>query len=463
MPTTQRGIRQRMLELEPLFGRTVAITSLTTTTAVVNQLATGTLPAGKYTDTHLLRPNQSAAANADRLRICSNFTASSGTFTHVGTNYADTTATDEFLEIWEHDPFLADLAIQAALNNLRYVDEYVLPTTSNSNVYSLHGDATNGINWSEAPSELLKVYYRPSPVLSNNRYFEKWNQLTSAGVQQPDHWVISGGGSSMALDESIDDTNVYGMRRRTVAVTRATNNVTLLQRVRLLDQGLIANLRGQTVTAVGVGRGLAASQLRIGWQDGVNTNLSSYHAGSGGFTELTVAATVDSAATRLDVLAQVNTTDGAPFLAELYLMVGSVNDAVRNDNYDKHELRLGRDYYLEGMNPVLVRTTRNYALGAQLVVETQRPWPRFDVTRVRSGSADADTSDVPEDDAAQMAIAEMWASLSARDSGNRVASTKALEWARRVAPIKAGYQYSDPEERLIPLGSGLGPSPWRPR
>lgn len=460
MATTLLAIRRRMLEYEPIFGRSVALSSLTTTTAVANQLATGTVPAGKYTDKWMLRAD--ASDSADRIRIASNFASSTGTFIHAGTDYADTTATGEVMEVWEYDPFLADLAVQQALDNLRYVDEFIFPTTQNSNIYSFHGDGVSGIDWVNAPADAIKVYYRPSPVLSNNRYFEKWNVISSGGVQQPDHYVLAGSGGTMALDESINDNASYGMRRRSLALTRASVNLSLTQRVRLLDQGLINSLRGQTITAVGYGLSSVASQLRLAIAGGVTTMNSSYHTGAATYEELTASVTVGATENRLLFGIEVNGDNTVCYLAELYLMVGSINDAVRNDNYEKTELRHGRDYVLENLNPLLLRTNRSYGLGSQLVVAVQRPWPRFDTTRVRAGSADSDTSDVPLHDVAWMAIAEMWSALSARNSGNALAREKAREWALKVAPMKAVYQYSD-EERLMPLTTLAGPAPWRPR
>ena len=75
-------------------------------------------------------------------------------------------------------------------------------------------------------------------------------------------------------------------------------------------------------------------------------------------------------------------------MAELYLMVGSVNDAVRDDNYDKHELRYGRDY---GYGNIVMQS-----MGATGQYLTSPNWQRLGMARDRvfeiSWSAATDTA-----------------------------------------------------------------------
>ena len=96
MPSLKE-IRREMYRRHPgALGRTESIASLTTTTAVVNALATGVIDSEKFVRKWMLRAE--AASAADRVRIVKTFASASGTFTHEGTNYADTTATSEKLD-----------------------------------------------------------------------------------------------------------------------------------------------------------------------------------------------------------------------------------------------------------------------------------------------------------------------------------------------------------------------------
>ena len=93
--TTLKSIRRAMyLRPGSGVGQTEVIASLTTTTAVVSKLATGTINSEKYLRKWLIRA-EAASQPADRERSCSAFSSSTGTFTHAGANYADTTATSE--------------------------------------------------------------------------------------------------------------------------------------------------------------------------------------------------------------------------------------------------------------------------------------------------------------------------------------------------------------------------------
>ena len=71
-------------------GILAPLTSLSTTTAVASTWATGAQYLSEYFSRNYLVRSE-AASNADWLRSCSAFAGSTGTWTHDGTNYSDTT------------------------------------------------------------------------------------------------------------------------------------------------------------------------------------------------------------------------------------------------------------------------------------------------------------------------------------------------------------------------------------
>ena len=131
MASSLKEIAREILNHRELgLGRVETIASLTTTTAVVTALATGGRSAQEFVEKWMLRRDTATAA--DRLRRCTSFTSSSGTLTHAGTNYADTTATSESIEIWDIEPKFVDQAINATLHRLKREDREIFPRTEGS-------------------------------------------------------------------------------------------------------------------------------------------------------------------------------------------------------------------------------------------------------------------------------------------------------------------------------------------
>lgn len=382
-----KSIRQRMLKIDPSLGRVESIASLTTTTAVVSALATGTVGAGKFATKWILRPDTAQAADRLRVTTTTGFAASTGTLTHAGTNYADTTATNESLEIHEFEPYLLDNAICAAMRSTRFLDYSILPTLQNTR-YSLES-----LSWIVEPSDIVKVEKYPIPILNNNRGFEKWNGYTS-GSLVPDGWTLAGTSATFARNTT-SRTGAYSL-----AVTRAGTDATVSLTIPILDTGVSDdNLRGETVTAVCVGRSGQANSLvvTIASQKADGTSIlsedSSAHTGGGGWEEISKEHTVSATADQIVITATVN-VDETALIDELYVCIGSLNDAIRRNNLTSG-YRVRSLKFEQGQPPVMYLSAGGR--GGCLLVQSQRPYEQFTQSRIDAGTADADSTDAPLD------------------------------------------------------------------
>lgn len=373
-------------------GRTEAIASLTTTTAVVTALATGTVTAGKYGGKWMLRAETATAADRVRLSTETGFASATGTLTHAGAVYADTTATSEFIELCEYEPYLYDDAIQTTLQSLNREDRLEFPTRNGVTHYWL-----NDASWVTEPRDVLKVTLKTSPVLSRNRYFEQWNSVNASGIPVPDWWVISGAAATVARSTAQVRTGQYS-----AAITRSGTDALLTQTVGLLDTGIIAtggsgSLIAQSVQVVLVGNSAVASQLR-GWMsfDGgvTKTYTTAYHTGGSGFEELlSVNTTIPATATNVSFGVSVEGSNTVCYGDDCYLVFSGVNDSVRRDEYPEEDIT-DRISYDQGAGTLRMNTPP-YGWGSQLCVYSMRPYSGFDATRLAAGSADADVQDAP--------------------------------------------------------------------
>lgn len=372
-------------------GRTEQIASLTTTTAVVTALATGTVTAGKYGGKWMLRAETANAADRVRLSTETGFASSSGTLTHAGAVYADTTATSEFLELCEYEPYLYDDAIQTTLQSLNREDRLEFPTRNGVTHYWL-----NDASWVTEPRDVLKVTLKTSPVLSRNRYFEQWNTVNTSGIPVPDWWVISGTSATVARSTTQVRTGQYA-----AAFTRSGTDCLLTQTVGLLDTGIIAtggsgSLVAQSLQVIAVCWSAVASQMRawISTDGGVTKTYSTYHTGGSGWEELAVASiTVPASATNVTFGVSVESSNTVCYVDDCYNVVSGVNDSVRRDEYPEEDIT-DRISYDQGADTLRMNTPP-YGWGSQLCVYSMRPYSGFDATRLAAGSADADVQDAP--------------------------------------------------------------------
>lgn len=385
--TTLAQIRQRCLELEPSLGRTVSITSLAAQAVTVTGLAVGTIGARKYTNKWLLRPDASTAA--DRLRFSQDFNSNNGQINHEGAAYSDTTATSESLEIHEHEPYLMDLAVQQTLRTTRFLDRSILPSNLSGEYW------LNALSWIVDPSDITRVGWAASPVATRNRHMEKWNGVSSGGLLVPDDWTLGGTSATFARVASAR-LGAYSLALTSTGSGTATVDAV----VPVLRSGVSNDsLRGRVVTGVAVSRSGAASSHRVrvisesSAGSAISTTNSSYHTGGGYFEELSAEHTVSATAEQVRVRFLQEMDETSKHLDELYLMVGSLNDAVRRDQFPPTWWNVRP--HLEQGQPLLLHGDRR--ADCQIVIESQRPYTTFDAARVASGSADADATDAPLD------------------------------------------------------------------
>ena len=402
--TTLKQFRREMLARVPgsALGRLETIASLTTTTAVVSALATGGDSADRFIGQYGVRAE--TANSADRVRRWTNFATASGTFTHAGTNYADTTATSEFLEILQHEPYLYDAAIQMTLGRLLRQDREIFPTVAGQSLYRLHD-----LTWIKDHGDIMRVAYSPNPVVTRDRYFESWNTINTSGTPQLDNWTLAGASATYARSTTSAHRSQYS-----VAVTRSGTNATLSQTPGLLINDTAASngedLRGQVFSVTGVGVSSVASQIRVQWNDGTQTVSSSYHTGGGAREELTASGTIASTATTLIVRWSIETDNTVCYLNQLYGYERSaLDDGIRRGEYREEEMP--RETWDQGDVNLGLRLPKR-GRGGQYVVYSRRPYPKFDATRVAAGTADADESDAPVETVAVMAIGRLFEGLA---------------------------------------------------
>lgn len=377
MPTMEDIFRRAVERCGPAVGRTADIASLTTTTAVVTELATGSVGGERYRFHHMVRWD--AASAADYLRICTDFAASTGTLTHDGANYSDTTATGEKLDILNPslEPWLMFPAVNDIVQRMKRLDVTEFPTFPGDRYWL--GD----LSWVERPADVYMVTYRPCPQLSRNRYMERWGAYNTSGALTPDWWSIAGGGT-------MSRSTIGATRGRyTVAVVRATTDATFSQAVGLLEGNGVDSLRSQQVTVVARVRTSTASAVRAFVNDGSAT-YSAFHSGDGTTAELSATITVGASASALSFGIFI-TADTTAYVDECYLVFGAVSDAVRRDSYPEESVnpRWYQDATLSAELPEI-------GWGGQYLFYCVRGYPEFDATRLSSRAAIADTTDAPE-------------------------------------------------------------------
>lgn len=432
MATTLKAIRRRMLEIERDLGRVENIASLTTTTCVVSALAVGSLSDQKFRNHWIVRADSTAIA--DRVRAVTSFTASSGTLTHAGTNYSDTTATSEVVEILAYEPYLFDRAINEAIQQLRRENRTILPTIQGAYEYWL-----TDLSWIEGPDDIKKVEFSTRPVISRNRYFEDWNGYDTSGNLTPDFWSAVGSGTLTRV--SPVTSLPYDNWRNKYALQLVSSSGTFFARqiITLGGYGIASDsLAGSTVSLVGRVYDVdeSGSNVRVGVASGGSFTWTDYHSGAAAIEELTYEYSIPSTATVLAV--EISVADGGTAYAdECYLAYGTLDDAMRRDAYTEHEVPWKIDQ--SGTTPKLILPVQSK--GSQYIVTSTRGYPAFDATRLRSGAADADTTDAPELDAAIGALAILFEGLRGRrNEDTEKFITAAADYRRRFDRLLTGHQ-----------------------
>lgn len=439
MATSLAEVRRRMLELGPEdMGAVYSPSSMTATTVVVAALATGAFNSQKYRDYYILRA--SAASTADRVRRVSSFTPASGTLTHAGANYSDTTVGTELVELWKWEPRLVDESINAALQRCRVNYPVELPAL-NSRRHWLHE-----LDWIEAPSDIKRIEAWTSPQLSRNRYFDTWSEYDSAGKLTPDFWALSGTNATVTRG-----TAVGSKTKHAALLVRAGTNATLSQTVGILDTGVGDDtLRSKTVTVVLRGRVDTASALRVVVTDDVGSGISDFHTGGGAWEELSSSYTVDSSAQTLRIEIQ-NQADSTAYIDECYLVRGSISDAARRDDYERHAI-WDAEYEQTRSLPVILP---RMGTGAYRVWST-RAYPAIPEALLRAGSADALIIDAPRDTLAIGALAHLYQRIGKSENPDRSQERGlGMEWEQQFVEMALDDRYE--------MGTSHGAAPERPR
>lgn len=421
--------RQEMLTIGPEdLGEVLAVASLDTQGVTVTEKATGVVDASIYVGKYLLRPD--ATASADRLKIVTDFDSTGGRFAHEGDAYTDLTETSETLEVHTFAPNLLDEAINTTLGAQMRNPIVELPSLMAGRHW------LNNFSWIRQPADILSIRRTSNPVLSRNRYFDRWNAYDSSGNLTPDDWTLAGASATMARSTTQTWRSGYSC-----AVTRTGADATLTQTVGILQDGVSADtLRSRTVTIVVVAYASTASQVRAKVSDGVVTTHTSYHTGDSTWQELSAEVTLDSAATTLTIAGEVNNSNGTGNFGECYLVYNSLTDSVRRDDWPPAETVYQR-YDQSSSLPV----TLPGAFGTSYEVRSLRPYPKFPAALVRSGSADALISDAPLTLIATGAIYHLYERLAQRKGEDTTRYAQiAAEWGQRWANLSRNHLYMEP-------------------
>jgi hypothetical protein len=387
-----------MIRIGPAdMGALYPVTALAAQSVTSSSAALGGYTNQKWKDYYLLR-REAASQPADRVRRVVSYIASTGQWIHEGAAYGDTTITGEDVELWKYDPLLyVDPSVNEAIKDIRRLQMVELPSLMTER-HTLHG--LPGIS---SIIEIERIEAASSRQLTRNRFFDHWNDRTSAGVLQPDYWTIAGASATMARS-----TTQLWRGKYTLAITRSGTDATVTQVVGLLETGVSADsLRSKQVTAVLVGLASEDIQLRIGINDGVTTTWSSYHTGSSTFEELTVEKTLAATATKCDVVIAINTENAVCNVGEAYAVTDDVTDTDRRGSYPSHRVYPQR---LEQGSSFPVQLFGG-GRGNCFHVYLRRPYAEFTASRIAGGTADADEADAPLEIVAVGALAKMFGRL----------------------------------------------------
>ena len=418
-----------------------AITSLTTTTIVSNSLLFGGISNDRYAGQWAWRPD--TTTTADKTRYITAFASATGTLTHAGANFSDTTATGENVIISRVEPYIVRQAIDSAVRRLKTVDRTEFPFVSGQGWYSL-GEAT----WIRQPSDIVRICYDHSPQITRNRYLQKRNSVNTSGGFVPDWWTVTSNGNSSPFTA----THYRGLK--TYYALQRTGGVDpdLTQTVSMLMSGVGTDPPvGESITAVAVvGPGNDAVVL---------TGTGFSDATSSGTSLQTLSTTVTNGISALDsewtITVQGQTNNTTHEIYEAYMFIGdTLTDAVRRDNFPEYELDRG-DWDFD-QNGVL--TIRMPQIGrGRFIVYSKRAYPGFDNTRLISGAADADSSDAPLDAVCAGALSRIYFGLEGGQSPNY------LYWENQFSQLSRRHLYGYANTMNFVTGGPVMPAPRRVR
>lgn len=409
MATLQSYV-ETILRNAPALGEVMTPTAAAATTITVGGIA------GIYENDHfnrdawLWRPNASTPAT-NRLKGVSDYVGSTGVFTIRGSDYDDTTITNEALFVVYHRPQIYIDAINRVLHKLANLDAEIIPGYGRSTV------PLGTLPWILGEGHIENVYWRYSRMLSRNSDFRKWNDIDSSGALTPDDWTLTGASATMARNTSIIER---GISPYSVAVTRAGTDCYIGQIIAWQSGVSGDSLQGETVTLYARARASVASQVRLRMvetlSDGTTvTTNTSFHSGGGQFEELTSSlVTVNANTVSIEIQGRVEGNNTVVYFSRLGLLWGSIDDSARREDYDAGRSKIPRRYWRYSQMPPALVLPYAPTWGTQIQVEAWRPF--FDATTRLS--ADGDSCDAPEEVVALGAIAVIYRTLAESSSGD---------------------------------------------
>jgi hypothetical protein len=358
---------------EELLGRSVPLSSLTATTAVSSsQLAFGGNSEQKYAQKWMWRYD--TTTTADKVRFSDSFAPGTGTLTHSGSNYSDTTSTDEDMFILPEwlEPYRARTAVHLAVQQVREWDETIIPVVRGQEWHWLHE-----LTWIQDAASIRDIFWNYCPVITRNRNLQK-RHLNSSGVWEPDFWTVT----SNADTTPFTDTDYRGQKWSYALERAAGTDAQLEQIVGALRTGVSGDFpSGETITQVAVVSPTNAGDIELDGETGTGA----------GFQTITATSTLASTALNYNLSLVAQQTNASHPVYELYACIGELTDQIRRDNFPRYMLH---DYKFEQGGPLKIHNPHVGSPG-QLIICSERPFPGFDATRLGTGAADADESDAP--------------------------------------------------------------------
>ena len=376
--------------VEPL-GRVVPLTGAAAQTITsLSALGFGGLSEQAYAQKWMWRPQAATAAGADNIRYSDSFTPSTGVVTHSGTAYTDTTATSESCILTPFYPGSWRDAINLAVTKTREMDFSEIPVRKGLEKYSIFD-----LDWIEQPSWIRNVWWTSSPILVRNRFLQKYHTANSSGsLAVPDFFTLTGASATVARS-----TTTRWRDRWTSVLTRAGTDCRLGQSFSTLFRTGVLNdgVEGESVVAWAVVNCGTASRSRVRlYEEGSAVASSSFHSGDSTWDELSTTYTDVSTdfLTSMEVAVTVETGDVPATIGEIGLAYGTaMDDAIRRGNYEKHPVAKTA-YSFEQGGPLQIDLPQ-MGNRSQFIIESERPFPAFDATRLLSGAADTDETDAP--------------------------------------------------------------------
>lgn len=208
-------------------------------------------------------------------------------------------------------------ATNPAITPAALIDEVVAARGSKASLdarldVALEEDGTPKAVAGQASNANLQAILQSRNVMLNGN-LEDW---TLGGALAPDNFVLSGAAATIArTGPAMADTFTFGTGTYAAKITRAGTDAKLLQTIISAgDMPAAADIKGEKIGILVMGKTAIANHLRIVVDDGVLTTATSYHTGGGTAEALTAVHTISAAATKLEVYAQVNNSNGDAYV-----------------------------------------------------------------------------------------------------------------------------------------------------